>query len=50
MKVDKSRLQELINIIGDIRDFELSYAYYDDMTDIILVLQTLLEKDDDNGT
>lgn len=44
------RLQELISIIDDIRMFELPYGYHDDMTDIILILQTLLEKDDDNGT
>lgn len=50
MKVDKSRLQALISIINYIRDFKLSYGYYDDMTDIILILQSLLEKDDDNGT
>ena len=44
------RLSELISIIDDIRVYELSYGYYEDMTDIILILQTLLEKDDDNGT
>lgn len=44
------RLQELISIIDDLREYELPYGYYDDMTDIILILQTLLEKDDDNGT
>lgn len=44
------RLHELISIIDDIRVTELSYNFYDDMTDIILILQTLLEKDDDNGT
>ena len=50
LNYNNKRLQELINIINDIRDYELSYGYYDDMTDIILILQTLLEKDDDNGT
>ena len=44
------RLQELISSIDDVREYELSYNYYDDMTDIIIILQTLLEKDDDNGT
>lgn len=43
------RLQELINIIDDIRVYELPIGF-DDMTDIILILQTLLEKDVDNGT
>lgn len=42
------RLQELINILNDIRDYELPYGFYMDITDIILILQTLLEKDDDN--
>ena len=44
------RVQELINIIDDLREYELSYGYYDDMTDIILILQSLLEEDNDNGT
>ena len=50
LNYSNKRLQELISIIDDLRDYELSYNYYDDMTDIILILQTLLEKDDDNGT
>lgn len=44
------RLQELISILDDLREYELPYGYYEDMTDIILILQTLLEKDDNNGT
>lgn len=44
------RLQELINNIDYLRVFEFPYSYHDDMTDVILILQTLLEKDDDNGT
>jgi hypothetical protein len=44
------RLKELINILNGVRDYELPYNYYMDFTDIILILQTLLEKDDNNGT
>lgn len=50
LNYSNKRLNELINIIDDIRDYELPYNYYEDMTDIILILQTLTEKDDDNGT
>lgn len=51
IKIDKHRLQQLVNILDAVIDYKLPYDdNYDDMCEILVILQELLKEIDDNGT